>query len=169
MKKIFVLLATLFSLSFNSHAGDGDRFFHLSGGLMYRNTANTVIGMEIEGRYHHAWEIYADLTTAYEKCPIDNTYFCKEYFWNYKTAGLGVAYKPAFKRWKNANLRARFGADLGIDEGYSFYTSLDIGLEFSYSFRNRIQLVITQKNDFAFWTRDNFKNGFLIGLKIPVN
>jgi hypothetical protein len=169
MKKLLLMLVTLFSLSFNSFAGDGDKFFNIATGLMYRNTANAVITMEFETKYHNAWEIYVDASTAFKKCEIENTIFCEKTFWDYKTFGIGGAYKPAISRWKNANLRARFGADIGIDEGYSFYTSLDIGLEFSYSFRNRMQFVIMQKNDFAFWTRDNFKNGFLIGLKIPIN
>jgi hypothetical protein len=168
MKKI-LLCVILLSLSFKSFAGDGDKFVSVAGGLMYRNTANALVSMEFEGMYHNAWEIYVDLTTAYKKCEINNTIFCKKTFWDYKTVGVGGAYKPAFYRWKNANLRARVGADIGIDEGYSFYASVDLGLEFSYSFKNRMQLVIMQKNDFAFWTRDNFKNGFLIGLKIPIN
>jgi hypothetical protein len=159
MKKLGLLIILFFSLTAYSFAGDGDKFFNITGGVMYRNTANAVIGMEFETKYHHAWEIYADLTTI----------FSNENFWNYKTIAAGAAYKPAFYRWKNANLRARFGADIGTDEGHSFYASIDVGLEFSYSFRNRMQLVIMQKNDFAFWTRENFKNGFLIGLKIPIN
>jgi hypothetical protein len=169
MRKILIISVTLFSLTFNSFAGDGDRFVNVSGGLMYRKTATALASMEFEGKYHNAWEIYVDMTTAYKKCEIDNTIFCKKTFWDYKTVSFGGAYKPAFYRWKNANLRARVGADIGIDEGYSFSASVDLGLEYSYSFKNRMQLVITQKNDFAFWTRDNFKNGLLIGLKIPLN
>lgn len=169
MKRILLICFTLFSLTFNSFAGDGDKFFNLSGGLMYRSTVDALVSMEFEGKYHNAWEMYLDLSTAYKKCEIDNTIFCNKTFWDYKTVSIGGAYKPAFYRYKNANLRARFGADIGIDEGYSFCASVDVGIEFSYSFKNRMQLVITQKNDFAFWTRDNFKNGLLIGLKIPIN
>ncbi len=168
MKKILVTALALYSITL-AYAGDGDKFVNVQAGLMYRNTANVLVAMEFEKKHHTSWEIYLDMTTSWYKCEIDNTIFCKESFWDYKTIGLGVAYKPAFYRWKNANLRARFGGDIGIDEGYSFYASIDIGIEASYSFKNRLQVFLTQKNDFAFGTRDNVKNGLLFGIKIPIN
>jgi hypothetical protein len=98
MRKILIISVTLFSLTFNSFAGDGDKFVNVSGGLMYRKTAAVLVGMEFETKYHHAWEIYADLTTAFKKCPVDDSYFCEQAFWDYKTVALGVAYKPALCR-----------------------------------------------------------------------
>ncbi len=168
MKNIFVTIIALLAF-IPSYAGDGDKFINVSGGLMYRNTVNALIAMEFEQKYHSAWEIYLDMTTTYKKCPVDNTIFCEETFWDYKTFSVGGAYKPAFYRSKNFNLRLRVGADLGTDEGYSFCAGIDVGLEATYSFRNRMQVFLTQKNDFIFWTRDNIRNGLLIGIKIPMN
>ncbi|KAB4177745.1 hypothetical protein GAQ04_24305, partial [Bacteroides uniformis] len=108
-----------------------------------------------------------DLATAYDKCPVCNK-VCSDSFWSYKTFGIGAAYKPTISRGKNSNLRWRFGADLGANRK-GFQASIDIGLEYSYSFRNGMQVFVMQKNDFVFWTRDHFRNGLLVGVKFPIN
>ena len=41
--------------------------------------------------------------------------------------------------------------------------------QFYEALRNRVQLSLIQKNDFCFLTRDHFKNGLLVGIKIPLN
>ena len=66
-----------------------------------------------------------------------------------KHSGIGAAYKPTISRGKNSNLRWRFGADLGANRK-GFQASIDIGLEYSYSFRNGMQVFVMQKNDFVF-------------------
>ena len=80
----------------------------------------------------------------------------------------GAAYKPTISRGKNSNIRWRFGADLGANRK-GFQASIYIGLEYSYSFRNGMQVFVMQKNDFVFWTRDHFRNGLLVGVKFPIN
>ena len=54
MKKI--LLSLLFLLSFTSavYAGEGDQFFHLNTGVMFRNTINISFGYEKELNYDNA-------------------------------------------------------------------------------------------------------------------
>jgi len=167
MKKIIFLIMISF-ISLKSMAGDGDKFFNISGGWQWKNTVNAVVGLEFEGKYHNAYELYIDLATAYDKCPVCNK-VCSDSFWSYKTFGIGVAYKPTISRGKNSNLRWRFGADLGANRK-GFQASIDIGLEYSYSFRNGMQVFVMQKNDFVFWTRDHFRNGLLVqspNQKIP--
>ncbi len=144
-----------------------DKFFNISGGWQWKNTVNAVVGLEFEGKYHNAYELYIDLATAYDKCPVCNK-VCSDSFWSYKTFGIGAAYKPTISRGKNSNLRWRFGADLGANRK-GFQASIDIGLEYSYSFRNGMQVFVMQKNDFVFWTRDHFRNGLLVGVKFPIN
>ena len=129
--------------------------------------SQAVVGLEFEGKYHNAYELYIDLATAYDKCPVCNK-VCSDSFWSYKTFGIGAAYKPTISRGKNSNLRWRFGADLGANRK-GFQASIDIGLEYSYSFRNGMQVFVMQKNDFVFWTRDHFRNGLLVGVKFPIN
>ena len=139
MKRIAFLVITLF-FSLKSMAGDGDKFFNISGGWQWKNTVNAVVGNKV----------------------------CSDSFWSYKTFGIGAAYKPTISRGKNSNLRWRFGADLGANRK-GFQASIDIGLEYSYSFRNGMQVFVMQKNDFVFWTRDHFRNGLLVGVKFPIN
>ena len=92
MKKIIFLIMISF-ISLKSMAGDGDKFFNISGGWQWKNTVNAVVGLEFEGKYHNAYELYIDLATAYDKCPVCNK-VCSDSFWSYKTFGIGAAYKP---------------------------------------------------------------------------
>lgn len=173
MKKIFTLVAAWMLVASSSYAGDGDTFLNVSGGWQANTQrfkspiVNALVGMEFEGKYHNAWEVYVDLSTAYEKCPIHGKVDSKS-FWSYKTFGIGGAYKPAFIRRKNSVVRWRFGTDLGANKS-GFQASVDLGLEYSYSFRNGMQFFVLQKNDFVFWSRDHFRNGILIGVKFPLS
>ena len=62
-------------------AGDGDKFFNISGGWQWKNTVNAVVGLEFEGKYNNAYELYIDLATAYDKCPVCNK-VCSDSFWS---------------------------------------------------------------------------------------
>jgi hypothetical protein len=41
------------------------------------------------------------------------------------------------------------------------------GLEYNYVFPNRVQFSVIQKNQVSFFHGDTFRNGLLIGIKIP--
>ena len=172
--KIYIILIIIFlQIHARSIAGDGDKFLNIGGGYQTNaikwntNIANLVIGYEMEGKHHNSWEIYFDFSTAYRKCPLCKE-ICTQSFFDYKTFGLGVAYKPAFIRGRNSLLRWRIGGDLGSNKR-GFQCSFDFGLEYSYSFKNRMQIYIMQKNDLVFWSRDHFRNGFVVGFKLPLN
>lgn len=167
MKKILLSTLMIILFALKSFAGDKDKHFTIAGGWQFKNTINALISLEFETKYHNAWEIYVDLSNAYTKCPEHNRIDSKS-FWDYKTFGIGAAYKPTFWRGKNSTLRWRAGADLGANRG-GFQASVEIGIEYNYCFRNGMQFFMLQKNDFVFWTRDHFRNGLLIGLKIPLN
>ncbi|SUX02121.1 Uncharacterised protein [Bacteroides fragilis NCTC 9343] len=47
MKRIAFLVITLF-FSLKSMAGDGDKFFNISGGWQWKNTVHAVVGLEFE-------------------------------------------------------------------------------------------------------------------------
>ena len=147
---------------------DMNHYFNISIGYMYKNTLPILIEYEVEHRQHN-FALYLDLTTTYKYCQTDKTYFCTEAFWHYKSANIGFAYKPRLVKWKNNSLRARTGFDFGVRQFAKFNMSLDIGLEYCHTFKNRTQLYISQKNDFVFLSRYHFKNGLLIGVKIPMN
>lgn len=165
MKKILFVFLLIFSV--NTYAGNGEKFLSISGGYQYKRTVNTLISLEFEKNYHNSYEFYVDLSTRYKTCSDCNK-ICSESFFDYRTFGVGAAYKPAIMRGKNSVFRFRVGADLGANETH-FQAKITAGLEYSYSFRNRMQIFVMQKNDVCFWSRHTFRNGLLIGLKIPIN
>lgn len=167
-KQLLTILAVLLIVS-SVKAGEGDIFLNGSIGLAYRNTASAVLSVEWENSYYHSWMVYVDFATNYAWCETDQTYLCNKTFWDYKTLGIGGAFKPELYRWKNLNLKGGLGVDLGIKEGYSFFLSIDLMFELSYSFKNRTQIFVQQKNDFCFWCKEHFRNGAMIGIKIPLN
>lgn len=169
MKRILLIIITVFSLAYNANAGEGDLLLNVSGGLAYRKTAMANLAVEWETKYHNSWMVYLDAATIFEWCDIDQTYLCSKTFWDYRTLGIGGAWKPALYRWKNTNFKGGLGVDLGVKEGYSFFLSVDLLFELNYSFKNRTQVFIQQKNDFCFWCKEHFRNGFMIGIKIPLN
>lgn len=63
-------------------------------------------------------------------------------------------------------LRFRFGPQFGAVER-KFFLGLEVGFEYSYVFRNGCEFVITQKNNVNFLHGDTFRNGLLLGMKIP--
>lgn len=171
MKKIIYILLFLFHSVFLSARSlrDMNHYLNICTGYMYKSTLPILIEYEMESRQIHAFAIYIDMTTTYKYCETDRTYFCTAAFWHYKSLNFGFAYKPRMVKWKNNCLRGRVGIDLGLRQFGMFNLSIDLGIEYCHAFKNRVQLYITQKNDFVFWSRYHFKNGLLVGVKIPMN
>lgn len=173
MKKHLLIVMAVFSLALSAKAGEGDILLNAKIGAFYQKSFNGLLELEFERKYSNCWVAYLDLCNAYRYCEIDHTIFCDDTFWDYQTFAVGVGYKHNLVRWQNMNLRAQLGFDIGADyckeENYSFYMSAEISIEMTFSLRNRTQLCLIQKNDFCFFTRDHFKNGLLIGIKIPLN
>ena len=57
---------------------------------------------------------------------------------------------------------ALFGAAQG-----AFFMGLEGGLEYAYVFRNGWEFALIQKNNVNFLAGDTFRNGLLVGIKIP--
>lgn len=174
MKKIFAITAVLLVFKAVSFAGEKEVLIGLHGGLYYQKTACAMLEFDFERKYHNVWSVYADLTNRPGYCEVDQTYFCTETFWDYQTLALGVAYKHEIVRRRNLNLRARIGVDAGTEcrhrvNEYGFCMSAEVGFELSWVFKNRVRLCVSQRNDFCFFTEKHFKNGIMIGLKLPLN
>ena len=60
MKKILLPLMLLLTVTLNTYAGDGDQFFTLNTGIMFRNTLNASFGYEKELSYDNAFEIFGE-------------------------------------------------------------------------------------------------------------
>ena len=87
--------------------------------------------------------------------------FWKGYYWD-----GGILYKHRLARYKNGMLRFRFGPEFGAVER-KFFVGLEAGFEYNYVFQNGWEFSLIQKNNVNFVHGDTFRNGLLIGLKIP--
>lgn len=163
-KNRLLLILSLLLCVQRSFAGDGDKYINVSGGWQYKNTVNALISVEFEGINHSSYEFYLDLANVYREAPDGKVH--SNTFWDYKSLGIGTAWKPVISRGRNTALKWRLGADIGANDN-SFQASLEVGLEYSYTLKNGWKLFALQKNELVFWTRDHFRNGLLIGVKLP--
>ena len=83
------------------------------------------------------------------------------YWWN-----AGLVYKHRLARYKNGMLRFRFGPQFGAVK-HDFFIGLEAGFEYSYVFLNGWEFSVIQKNNVNFLHGDTFRNGLLLGVKIP--
>ena len=87
--------------------------------------------------------------------------FWKGYYWD-----GGIVYKHRLVRYKNGMLRFRFGPQFGAVQK-RFFIGLEGGFEYSYVFRNGWEFALIQKNNVNFLHGDTFRNGLLLGMRIP--
>lgn len=162
-KMMMAALALLFAMTVK--AGDGDKFFTLNGGFLFNSTLNGTFGYERELSYADAIELFGEVGDRWHRDPrchrICREMFKKDYYW-----GGGFLYKRNIKRFKNATLKFRLGPECGAHTGDYFF-AVEGGLEYNYVFPSRLQLSVIQKNQVGFFHGDTFRNGLLIGLKIP--
>lgn len=166
--KKYIVMAALVLLSVPSAlAGDGETRVGLSAGVLWPGILNGTLHVDYETRYHNAWEVYVDAFTKWEECR-DCGKVCRESFWksNYGL-GIGAAYKPAVHRSRNSVGRVRMGADIGTCDR-SFSLGVELGYEYVWTFRNRMQFVLQQKNEITFWGKPTWRFGGLVGIRLPL-
>lgn len=78
----------------------------------------------------------------------------------------GIVYKHRLVRYKNGMLRFRFGSQFGAVQK-RFFIGLEGGFEYSYVFQNGWEFALIQKNNVNFLHGDMFRNGLLLGIKVP--
>lgn len=165
-KGMIVILSLLFGL-IQVQAGEKDRYLGIHTGVMYPRIFNITASYELETAYHNAWEAYVDYATQWDECP-DCEKVCMDSFWKERYSyAFGLAYKPAFKRGKNSVGRFRMGVDLGSCNR-DFALGVELGFEYAMTLKNRVQLVLQQKNEVTFWGKPTFKNGLLVGIRFPL-
>lgn len=74
--------------------------------------------------------------------------------------------KQRLARYKNGMLRFRFGPQFGATQK-KFFLGVEAGFEYSYVFQNGWEFSLIQKNNVNFLHGDTFRNGLLLGVKIP--
>lgn len=125
-------------------------------GFMFPSTLNATIGYERPLSYGNAVELYGEAGTHWQEKD-----FWKGYYWD-----GGIVYKHRLVRYKNGMLRFRFGPQFGA-VNRKFFLGLEGGFEYSYVFRSGMEFSIVQKNNVNFLHGDTFRNGLLLGIKIP--
>ena len=128
----------------------------VNAGFLFPSTLNATIGYERPLSYGNAVELYGEAGTHWQEKD-----FWKGYYWD-----GGVVYKHRLVRYKNGMLRFRFGPQFGTVQK-RFFIGLEGGFEYSYVFRNGWEFTLIQKNNVNFLQGDTFRNGLLLGMKIP--
>lgn len=156
MKRIIFFLCCIFS-SLSVLAGDGEEYITLKSGFLFPQTGNAQIAYERGIDYDAYVELFGEIGSK-----LLRTEQGKDFYW----AG-GIGYKRGIKRYKNStlSLSGEIHAGAYIKE---FFFGAGLGLEYAYTFRSGLQIVIQQKNQVNFLYNDTFKNGILIGLRVPL-
>ena len=94
MKKILLSLIAAISLSASAFAQAHSDRITFGVGLLYENGLDATLSWEHETKYHNAWEFFVNGYLKWDECPSCG-HVCPESFWkNYRTWGVGAAYKP---------------------------------------------------------------------------
>ena len=67
-----------------AHAGDGDRFFNVSGGFLFNSTLNATLGYERELSYTNAVEVFGEVGNRWRRDPLCGStcqYMHEEYYY----------------------------------------------------------------------------------------
>ncbi|EOA58796.1 hypothetical protein HMPREF1214_01912 [Bacteroides sp. HPS0048] len=157
MKKIlFLFLCAFITIGATAQ----DKKLTLNAGFLFPSTLNAMVGYEHPLTYGNAVELYGEVGTHWQ------TPTCHRFWENYYWDG-GLVYKHRLVRYKNGMLRFRFGPQFGAVQR-NFFLGLEGGFEYSYVFQNGWEFTLIQKNNVNFLHGDTFRNGLLVGIKIPI-
>lgn len=156
MKKfLFTLICAVTTLC--ASAQDGK--LTINAGFLFPSTLNATVGYEHSLSYGNAVEVFGELGNHWQT-PVCHR-FWKGYYWD-----GGLVYKHRLVRYKNGMLRFRFGPQFGATQR-KFFLGIEGGFEYNYVFQNGWEFALIQKNNVNFIHGDTFRNGLLIGMKIP--
>lgn len=156
MKKfLFTLICAVTTLC--ASAQDGK--LTINAGFLFPSTLNATVGYEHPLSYGNAVEVFGELGNHWQT-PVCHR-FWKGYYWD-----GGLVYKHRLVRYKNGMLRFRFGPQFGATQR-KFFLGIEGGFEYNYVFQNGWVFALIQKNNVNFIHGDTFRNGLLIGMKIP--
>ncbi len=131
----------------------------INAGFLFPSTLNATIGYEHPLSYGNAVEVFAEMGDHWQTPACHR--FWKGYYWD-----GGWVYKHRLVRYKNGMLRFRFGPQFGATQR-KFFLGIEGGFEYNYMFQNGWEFALIQKNNVNFIHGDTFRNGLLIGMKIP--
>lgn len=134
---------------------------------LYERGFDATLSVEHETKNHNAWEYFLNGYVKYDK-DANAGHITNESFWkNYRTWGVGVAYKPCVFRGKNNYGALRLGGSLGSDT-HEFVGWVNAGYEHNFVLHHGIKLFVQARTDLAINGLDLFRTGVSIGFKFPV-
>lgn len=141
-----------------SVSANAENRFTANAGFLFPATLDATVGYEYGFSYGRDFEVFGELGNHRK---LGQGQFWKGYFWN-----GGLLYKHQLKRFKNGKFSFRAGPVLGAVQK-DFFLGCEAGFEYDYVFANGIELALIQKNNVCFLHGDLFRNGLMVGLKIP--
>ena len=110
-----LLALMLMAVATAGYAQNNSNRINFGVGALYERGFDATLSVEHETKNHNAWEYFANYYIKYDK-DKEAGHITMDSFWkNYRTWGLGVAYKPCDYRAKNAYGSLRFGGSMGSD------------------------------------------------------
>lgn len=168
MKKLFILFVLGICITADVFAQRNSNRLMIGSGLMYKNGWELTLGYEHEMNYRHCWEFFVNGYLQWKDCPSCG-HVCPQSFWNnYRTWGVGAAYKPCVIRRRNHYGSLRLGASGGSDTD-KFVAGIHLGYEHNYVMRSGWTFYWQVRNDIMINGKDLFRTGFAIGVKLPLN
>ena len=113
MKKFLMTMVMALCVSITSFAQSNSDRISFGVGALYERGLDATLSWEHETKYHNAWEFFANGYVKWDNCESCG-HVCPESFWkNYRTWGVGAAYKPCVWRGRNNYGNLRIGASAG--------------------------------------------------------
>ncbi|MCE8723473.1 hypothetical protein [Phocaeicola vulgatus] len=167
MKRTILLTITCMCICLGASAQRNSGRLSLGAGLLYKNGAEMTLAYEHEMNYRHIWEFFANGYLQWSDCRTCG-HICPESFWkNYRTWGIGAAYKPCVIRGRNHYGSLRLGASGGSDT-HKFVAGIHLGYEHNYVLRSGWTFYWQVKNDVIIRGADLFRTGVALGIKLPI-
>lgn len=155
MKKITLfLICAIASITASAQSNK----LNIDAGFLFPSTLDATVGVEHNFAFGNALEVFGEIGNHWRTQPGQ---FWKGYFWD-----GGILYKHRLHRYRNGSFRVRIGPVFGAVQK-DFYFGIEGGFEYNYVFANGCEFSIIQKNNVNFLHGDLFRNGLLIGVKIP--
>ena len=167
MKKFLMTMVMALCVSLTTFAQSNSDRISFGVGALYERGLDATLSWEHETKYHNAWEFFANGYIKWADCESCG-HVCPESFWkNYRTWGVGAAYKPCVWRSRNNHGNLRIGASVGSNTD-KFVGGIHAGYEHNYALRKGWVLYWQAKCDLILPDREDlFRTGVVIGVKIP--